>query len=131
MKLLIIAGAVLVILSLALGWLLVAKRYLSLSAVNRIIRDDTKIVKCHVEYILMALLLFAFYFLRFDLPLTLVISACAGAFLNPSLFLVLAIKPDIRKNVGSPFSVISTFSFILTTFGFGASALLVLYRVIP
>jgi len=128
MILLVITGALLIILSIILGWIIVAHRYLRVKFLKRIIRDDSKLSKCHMEYVIMALILFAFYTLKIDLPFFLILLACIGAISNPSLLLVISIKPKIDKKVTSPFSLISTVSFLITTIGFGCSSLLIIYE---
>lgn len=130
MKLLVITGSFLVILSLATGWLIVAKRYLALVPAVSIIKDDSKLVKGHMEYPIMALLLFSFYALNVDLPLYLVLPACIGAFTNPSLQLFLSIMPDVEKRGTSPFGIISTLSFIVTSIGLGGMAAVTIYEML-
>jgi hypothetical protein len=130
MILLGITGAVLIILSLATGWLLTAKRYLSIGFIDRLVRDDAKLEKCHLDYIIMALVLLALYAIRVDLPLPLVVAACAGAVLNPSLFAFSALKPDADKSALSPYGIISTLTFIITTLGIGGSAVMIIYRLL-
>lgn len=130
MKLLVITGSLLVVLSIATGWLLVARRYLALAPVVKLIKDDSRLLKGHLEYPIMALLLFSFYALHFDLPLYLVLPACIGACTNPSLHCVLAIMPGVSRNTTSPFGVFSTLSFLLTTIGLGGMAGAVLFEVL-
>jgi hypothetical protein len=129
MILFVITGALLIILSLILGWLIVAKRYLGLLPLNRIFRNDGMLAKCHMEYVIMALLLFAIYLFNIELPLYIVLLTCIGAVSNPSLFLIIAIKPDIDKSLTSPFSLISTCSFLITTIGFGCSSAFIVYSL--
>lgn len=129
MNLLVITGAMLIILSILTGWLIVARRYLALGPVVRLIKDDAKLVKCHMEYPIMALLLFAFYAISANLPYFLVVTACAGAVTNPSLQLVLAVKPDADTGATSPFGIISTLSFLVTSIGLGGLSLVVIYNL--
>jgi hypothetical protein len=130
MILFVITGALLIIISIILGWIIVAYRYLGVGFLKRIIRDDSKLGKCHMEYVIMALVLFAFYTLKIDLPFFLIVPACIGAFTNPSLLLVISVKPDIDTNVTSPFSLISTVSFLITTIGFGCTSLYIIYELL-
>jgi hypothetical protein len=130
MNLLAITGSYLVILSIATGWLIVAKRYLALGPIVRLIKDDRKLVKGHMEYPVMALLLFAFYTLSPSLPYCLVMPACIGAFTNPSLQIILSIKPDIDKRATAPFGIISTLSFIVTSTGLGGLSAVIIYNLL-
>jgi len=122
MKLLLLCGASLILISVAIGWLIIARKYLSLEIFIRLIRDEKKLVKAHIDYVMMALLLFAFFFIGVNLPLPLILLACAGAFADPALFIFLSVKPDVNKKIGSPFSLISTIVFLITTIGIGGSA---------
>ncbi|MBN2159782.1 MAG: hypothetical protein JW807_10330 [Spirochaetes bacterium] len=130
MELLVITGAILIILSILTGWLIVARRYLAMGPVVRLIKDDAKLVKCHMEYPLMAVILFAFYGISANLPYLLVAAACVGAFTNPSLQLVRAVRPDIDTRPMSAFGVFSTLSFLVTSIGLGGLSLVVIYNLV-
>ncbi len=130
MRLLLLSGAFLILLSIAIGWLIIARKYLSLEIFIRLIRDDKKLVKAHIDYIMMALILFAFFIIGVNLPLPLILLACAGALADPALFIFLSVKPDVNKKIGSPFSVISTIVFLITTVGIGGSAFFIILNLI-
>jgi hypothetical protein len=130
MKLLLISGAFLILFSIAIGWLIIAKKYLSLEIIERLIRDDKKLVKAHIDYVMMALILFSFFFIGVNLPLPVIILACAGALADPALFIFLSIKPNVNRNIGSPFSVISTVVFLITTVGIGGAAFFIILELI-
>lgn len=130
MKLLVISGAALILLSIATGWLIIAKKYLSLGILERIIRNDGKLVKAHIDYIMMSLILFAFFLTGVTLPLPVIVLSCVGAFADPSLFVFLSIKPDVNKKTGSAFSVASTVIFLITSAGIGGGALYIIMELI-
>lgn len=130
MKLLLISGAFLILLSIAIGWLIIAKKYLSLEIIERLIRDDKKLVKAHIDYVMMALLLFAFFFIGVNLPRPVIVLACAGALADPALFIFLSVRPGVNKKLGSPFSVISTVIFLITTVGIGGAAFFIILELI-
>lgn len=130
MKLLAISGALLILLSIGTGWLTVAKKYLSLGLIDKIFRNDEKLVKAHIDYIIMSITLFALFSLGINLPHTIILLACVGAFANPSLFIFLSIRPNVNKNTGSPFSVISTITFLITTAGIGGAAFFIILELI-
>ncbi len=130
MKLLAISGALMILLSIATAWLTVAKKYLSLQFMERAIRDDEKLVKAHIDFVIMGLILLVFFVTGTDLPFPVILFSCAGALANPSLFLFLAFKPDVNKKPGSLFSVISTMTFLITTGGIGGASFCVLLEMI-
>lgn len=121
-KLFVATGSVLLILSIVTGWLIVAKRHLSMEVLKAYIRDDENLVKAHVDYIIMGAVLLIFYAVGIDFPPTIVLLACLGALTNPSLFAFLSFKPNTDKKLGSPFSIVSTMSFLATTVGLGGAA---------
>jgi|GEM_PF-640403 len=129
-KLFAATGAVLIMMSIAAAWLVVAGRYLSLDAVKKYIRDDEKLVKAHVDYIMMGSVLLIFYALGMHFPSFIVLLACLGALTDPSLFVFLSLKPDVNKKLGGSFSVISTISFLSATVGIGGAACLILVEVL-
>lgn len=130
MKLLALSGAALILLSIATGWLIIAKKYLSLGLLERIIRNDQKLVKAHIDYIMMSLILFIFFLTGVTLPFPFIMLSCIGAFADPTLFVFLSIKPDVNKKLGSAFSVISTITFLITTAGIGGSAFYIIMEMI-
>lgn len=130
MKFLAITGASLILISIAIGWLIIAKKYLSLEICKRLIRDDNKLVKAHIDYVMMALILFSFFLIGVDLPFPVIVLACAGALADPALFIFLSLKPNVNKKIGSPFSVISTVTFLITTVGIGGAAFLIILDLI-
>lgn len=130
MKILAICGAVLILLSTAIGWVIIARKYLSLGFVEKVIRDDKKLVKAHIDYVTMALILFAFFLIGENLPQPLIILACAGALTDPALFIFLSVRPGINRKIGSPFSIISTIVFLTTTIGIGGSAFFIILELL-
>ncbi len=130
MKLLAISGALLILLSIATAWLTIAKKYLSLQFMERAIRDDEKLVKAHIDFVIMGLILLVFFLTGADLPFPVILLSCAGALANPSLFLFLAFKPDINRKPGSLFSVISTMTFLTTTGGIGGASFCIILAMI-
>lgn len=129
MKLLLIWGALLILVSIAIGWLIIVRKYLSLDIIKRLIRDEKQLVKAHIDYIMMALILFAFFFIGVNLPLPLIVLACAGAMADPALFIFLSLRPDVNRKIGSPFSVISTVIFLITTVGIGGAAFFIILEL--
>ncbi|HNZ65013.1 MAG TPA: hypothetical protein PKJ10_04175 [Smithella sp.] len=130
MKLLAISGALLILLSIATAWLTIVKKYLSLQFMERAIRDDEKLVKAHIDFVIMGLILLVFFLTGADLPFPVILLSCAGALANPSLFLFLAFKPDVNRKPGSLFSVISTMTFLTTTGGIGGASFCIILAMI-
>lgn len=109
-------------ISLALAWCLTAARVLRVPAMQRTFPDTESLLKAHIDYLLMALLLFVSY-LMFEtlgvLPPSLILaSMCAGSVMNPAAFLVLAMQPKLGKEPGGAFGMAVAVSFVLTTVGY-------------
>lgn len=123
MEILLKSGAVFLVISLVLAWLLVAVKFLGLF--NRIFVNQKYLLSSHLDYIFMAILNWLTYYATaqvrggHELMAWLII---AGSALNPFLFLVMSIMPEIKKTPFSPFGMFSSFSFTLTTAGYGWAA---------
>lgn len=123
MNILIPAGSALLLLSLAAAWLLVGVRHLRVPALRRAFPGDADLLRCHLDYLLMALLLYAFAALRAPLPPWITACLIAGAFTNPALFLATAIRPQLRRDTPPPFQVLTALSFLATTLGAAGAAI--------
>lgn len=120
-------GCILLIVSLVLAWLLVGVRFLKIPLLCRIFPNDTDLLRCHIDYILMALVLLVFGALRPPIPLWLAACLIVGATTNPILFIITAMYPRHRALPPPWFKGITTLSFIIATIGFGGTALVELW----
>ena len=114
------------ILSLALAWRGVAVMYLRVPPLPKIFKRPPYVIKAHIDYLLMALLLMAFHAAAPPLPGWIIVCAVAGSLTNPLLFIALAMMEKPDYSALRPFGMLSTASFILTTLGFGGAAVAVL-----
>ena len=84
------------------------------------------LLKAHIDYLLMTGLLLLFFLLFAHFHVTpspvVVLAMSIGSFMNPLGFLALAMKPGIRQHPASPFGVVMTGSFTLTTIGYAGAA---------
>ncbi|MBN8222884.1 MAG: hypothetical protein J0L53_18365 [Spirochaetes bacterium] len=122
MEILLKSGAVFLIVSLALAWLLVAVKFLGLF--TQIFTNQKYLLSAHIDYILMAILNWLVYQVVGNAQGSEIMAylIVAGSALNPLLFLIMSVKPDIKKSPFSPFGMFSSFSFLLTTAGYGWAA---------
>ncbi|MDH5737725.1 MAG: hypothetical protein OEZ23_05410 [Gammaproteobacteria bacterium] len=129
MQWLLIGAGLFIIVSLLLAWLATAARILQIPSIKSRFPAHDNLVKAHIDYILMALLLFVFYLLNQPLPGWVIGCMLAGGALNPFLFIVVAMsKPDDFRP-GRGFMLISMLSFIATTIGFAAAAIIAIANV--
>jgi hypothetical protein len=84
------------------------------------------LLKAHIDYLLMTGLLMIFYLLfahfRLSVSPIILVAMSVGSFMNPVGFLILAIKPDTRQQPSTPFGVLMTGSFTLTTIEYAGAA---------
>jgi hypothetical protein len=130
MSLLVIGASIFIIISLALAWLATAVRIMRIPALQRLFPASDQIVKSHIDFLLMALLIIAFYLLGQQLTITypdwVIWFMLIGGFTNPILFLVIARHEPGTFKPGPVFGLGAMVSFIITTLGFVAAALMIL-----
>lgn len=125
MEKLVWSGAALLGASLALAWLLVAVRYMGLF--TAFFKNSRYLLSAHLDYTFMALLNWAVYLMcqsqKVNADERAVWLIIAGSVLNPFLFLVMAVFPEVKKTPLAPFGMVSGFSFVLTTGGYAWAAM--------
>ncbi|MFM1921913.1 MAG: hypothetical protein RLZZ303_3547 [Candidatus Hydrogenedentota bacterium] len=124
MKILLYAASAELLVSLALAWLATTVMYLKPAWLTPRFPRPQYLVKSHIDYLLMSLLLYVFYLLNPPLPAWMIGCAVIGSASNPFFFILFAMndKPDLRPQ--APLGMASTASFVLTTLGFGGAAIL-------
>ena len=124
----VLGAVVCLLVALIEAWLLVALFSSDTGPIARLIPGRQDLLRSHIDYLMMAQFLFIFFLMMRTLSLTppswVVASASIGAFFNPFAFLVRAIRPAYVTRAPAPFMAMITVSCILTTVGFGASAIL-------
>lgn len=120
MEKLLFSGAVFLAASLALAWLLVAVKYMGWF--TGVFKNAKYLLSAHLDYTFMAILNWVVYLMYQSQKLSanepIIWLIIAGSFLNPFLFLVMSIVPDMSKKPTSVFGMVSSVSFTLTTAGY-------------
>ncbi|NJD08688.1 MAG: hypothetical protein FIA97_19675 [Methylococcaceae bacterium] len=128
-EILVVTGSLCLILALIEAWLLVALATNPAGGLSRWIADFGDLVKSHIDYLLMALFLFVFYllFAQFQItaPAWLIGALGLGSLGNPALFLVRAMKPDLKTAPTGWFRGLMGGSCVLTTIGYVGGAWLI------
>ena len=114
------------LVSLALAWLGVATLHLRLAPLTRFFPRPMYIIRAHIDFLLMALLLIAFHLLGYAYPGWIIVCAIIGSITNASLFIVMAAQQQRDIKAFEPMGMLSTASFTITTLGFGGLAVSVL-----
>ncbi|MBT7641685.1 MAG: hypothetical protein HN715_01645 [Rhodobiaceae bacterium] len=130
MSLLVIGASVFIIISLALAWLGTAIRIMRIEALQRLFPSSDHIIKSHIDFLLMALLIIAFYLLGMQLdvvyPDWAIWAMLIGGFTNPFTFIIVAMSPPDAFQPGPIFGIGAMASFIVTTVGFVTAAIMIL-----
>lgn len=129
----LIRGATVWLLTaLLLAWCLVGKN-LGLPVFDMVFAGKfTRLLQAHIDFLLMSALIFGFYAARVPLPWHVRWAMVVGAFTNSSLFLLMAIFPVLDSPTPAEglfpavFRLYLGASIIVTTYGFGRAALIVL-----
>jgi hypothetical protein len=121
-----VTGSLCLFVALIEAWLLVALLSSPDGRLQKLLPNRQDLVRSHIDYLMMALFLFAFYglcrLLRAAPADGLILAACLGAFFNPFGFLVHAMKPTFKEAPPAGFFVAMMASCVATTVGFGATA---------
>ena len=127
-----VVGSVCMTLALVLAWCLAGVR--SSRFVKRWVPNPQYLLKAHLDFLMMTGLLFVFFLvfehLRLTPPMAIVAAMSIGSIGNPSGFLALALKPDLRQQPATPFGAVMVLSFTATTVGYGGAAWCVAHAII-
>ncbi len=127
--LLIKGGMLALLVALIVAWIMVFDRYFPIGFIANAVTDEgfDSLIRGHIDYLMMAALLMGFYGARVVLPWSVRWAMVIGAFTNPSGFVIGAFFPKV---VESPvFLYIVLLSFLITSYGFGKGAVVVLKTV--
>ncbi len=120
---LLVTAALALLVSLALAWLASLILYAKISVLKRCFPATHQLIRAHIDYLLMCMLLVVCYYLadrlQIDLPTAVIVLLCAGALYNPFGFIVLAVKPKMAnpETMGEKMRVL--LGFLPATLGFG------------
>ena len=110
-------GFILILVSLLFSWVLVLYRYILKVDEKKV--NTEYILKGHIDFFLMGILLIVFSFVDGKINPGLIFLTCIGAITNPMMFIVMAFKPNIKKSPKSIFGLMTTISYIISTIGVG------------
>jgi hypothetical protein len=120
----VVAGSLCLTITLMLSWCLVGVR--TSSRVRKLFPSVPNLLKAHIDYLLMTGLLMIFYLLfahfRLSVSPVILVAMSVGSLMNPVGFLVLAVKPETRQQPTTPFGLLMSVSFTLTTIGYAGAA---------
>ena len=123
-SILVVVGSLCLLITLVLAWCLAGVR--SSAFMKTVFPNYQYLLKAHIDYLLMTGLLMIFFllFAHFQVsPSPVVVLAMSlGSFMNPVGFIALAVRPDLRQHPASPFGLVMTGSFTLTTIGYAGAA---------
>ncbi|MDD5277662.1 MAG: hypothetical protein PHR16_16470 [Methylovulum sp.] len=140
-NMLLLRGAALwLLVALCLAWCLVFLKF-DLAFIKMIFPGKfTRVLQAHLDFLLMAALLFGFYAAKVPLPTSVRVSMVVGAFTNSSLFLAQAMFPALDAATPAEgffagiFRLYLMASLLITSYGFGRGAFIVLmstFKTVP
>lgn len=129
---LIRGAAVWLLMALLLAWCMVGLNFGAPFLKAIFLGKQTRLLQAHIDFLLMSALILGFYAARVPLPWHVRWSMVVGAFTNSSLFLLMAIFPVLDSpapvdGLGPMvFKLFLFASIVVTTYGFGHAAVVVL-----
>ena len=134
MNWLLVTAAGVTLFSLALAWLGSLIIYGKIAALRKVFPATHNIIRCHVDYLIMASLLGLVYFsclhLGIALPTAVIVILCIGVIYNPIGFLFQAIDPNFGKSDSVAGRAVVLLGFLPATIGFGYAMIAILGRLL-
>jgi len=127
-----VAGAFCLLASILEGWILALMRYMKVGALKKVFSGYQYLVRSHVDYVIMAVLLVGIYLVLVAMDIsiskTAIVALIIGAFYDPFGFLLQAVKPGIAESDSRIIKMAILIGFVPATYGFGAVALAIIFR---
>ena len=134
MSWLLVTAAGITLFSLVLAWLGSLIIYGRIDALRRLFPATHNLIRCHVDYLIMAALLGLVYFsclhLGIVLPTAVVVILCIGVIYNPLGFIFQAIDPNFGKSDTVIGRVMVLAGFLPATIGFGYAMIAILASLV-
>jgi len=131
---LLITAAGVTLFSLALAWLGSLIIYGRIEALRKIFPATHNLIRCHVDYLIMATLLGLVYFsclhLGIVLPTVMVVVLCIGVIYNPLGFIFQAMDPNFGKSESVAGRLFVLTGFLPATLGFAYAMIAILARLL-
>lgn len=122
-SLLLITAAICMLISLGLAWLASLILYAKISRLKRIFPATHQLIRAHIDYLLMFILLVSAYYLQgllsITMPAWVIALLCIGSLYNPFGFIVLAMKPELANPQTFAQKLRVLTGFLPATLGYG------------
>jgi hypothetical protein len=120
---LLITAAFSMLISLSLAWLASLILYANIKFLKKRFPANHQLIRAHIDYLLMSLLLVMSFYLNerlaLNLPGSIILITCIGALYNPFGFIILAIKPRMANPETLLEKLRVLLGFIPATLGYG------------
>lgn len=134
MHLLPLAAAICLFMALIEAWFMTMVRYFKLTSVKKLFPGYRDLVKSHIDYLMMASLVFSMYLALVELniqpPNFILWLVFIGALYNPFGFLLQAIKPDLGDTNTFQAKAGVALGFLPLTIGLGWLAIMVIATIL-
>lgn len=133
-SLLPVTGCICLVVSIIEGWIMAVIRYLEFKPLKKLFPGYRYLVRSHIDYVMMAPLLFGIYLILSTLEISiskLAISALIlGALYNPAGFILQAMNPEIAEGDSKLIKLGILAGFIPATYGFCAVCLAIICKIV-
>lgn len=133
-SLLIVTAGICLIISIAEGWVIAFIRYLNIKTLQKIFPGYRYLVRSHVDYAIMAILLFAIFCILSIMNITIsksvIVALIVGSLYNPAGFIIQAVNPKIADGDSLLIKSAILLGFIPATYGFGSVCFAVICKYI-
>lgn len=134
MEWLLATAALVMILSLALAWIATLIIYGQVKSLKKVFPATPNLIRAHIDYLMMSMLLVAFYFacthLGIALPAAIIAILCFGVLYNPFGFVLKAINPKTGQAETLAGKILVCSGFLPATIGFGYASVAILSTLI-
>lgn len=134
MEWMLATAALVMILSLALAWIATLIIYGQLKSLKKVFPATQNLIRAHIDYLMMAVLLVAFYFtcihLGIVLPAAVIAILCFGVLYNPFGFILKAIDPKTGQADTLAGKILVCSGFLPATIGFGYASFAILGKLL-
>lgn len=133
-SLLPVTACICLFISIIEGWVIAFMRYLKIKTLQKIFPGYRYLVRSHVDFVLMAALLFSIFCIVSAISITIskpaIIALIVGALYNPAGFILQAVNPKIADGDSLLIKSAALLGFVPATYGFSSVCLTVICKYI-
>lgn len=133
-SLLPVTASICLFISIVEGWVMAFMRYLKIKPLQKIFPGYRYLVRSHIDFVIMAVLLFSLFCILSIINVTIskpvIVALIVGALYNPAGFIFQAVNPEIAEGDSLLIKSATLLGFIPATYGFGSVCLAIICKYI-